>query len=104
VLFRFDHPGCEALAEEMAPTVVAGVETLRVLAVQHVQRAGDRVPIPFDDEVVVVVHEAVGMDPHAERGGDVGEYREEPTAVDVVVVDLDLAGAAGRDVEETVLR
>ena len=59
----FDNPGRETLAEEVAPALVAAVEGLRVDAVEAAHAVGETPELGFDDQVVVVRHQAEGVDP-----------------------------------------
>jgi hypothetical protein len=70
-------PGGEALAEEVAPTLVAAVMALRVRAVEPLEPVGESPQRSLHDQVVVVRHQA-------ER-------------VDAPVVALDLSGEEGEE-------
>ena len=61
-------PEREAVSPEMAGARVLRVEVLGVEAVDAVQRARERVAGALDDEVVVVRHQAEGVDVQAEAG------------------------------------
>jgi hypothetical protein len=61
VLVRVEHAGVEAGAEEVAEALVAAVETLGVRAVQELHAGGEVGAGGIDDEVVMGVHEAIGV-------------------------------------------
>jgi len=61
VVLVFDNPGREALAEEVAPALVAAVEGLGVDAVEAAHAVGEATELGFDDQVVVVRHQAEGV-------------------------------------------
>jgi hypothetical protein len=58
----FDDPRGEALAEEVAPAPVAPVVALSVRAVQALEPVGEPPELGRDDQVVVVRHQAEGVD------------------------------------------
>jgi hypothetical protein len=58
VLVVANLPEGEPISPEVAAATVLLVEALRVEAVDAVQRAGERVSRRFDDQVVVVRHQA----------------------------------------------
>jgi hypothetical protein len=58
VLFVVDHPGVEAVAEDVPAAVMSSVEELRVDAVEAVQASRERRTGGLDDEMVVRPHEA----------------------------------------------
>lgn len=62
MIVALHDPRREAVAEEVAAAVVAPVERLRVDAVQAVHAVGEAPELRLDDEVVVVRHQAEGMD------------------------------------------
>jgi len=62
VVVVLDDPAGEALAEEVAPALVAAVERLRVDAVEAVHAVGEAPELGLDDQVVVVRHQAEGVD------------------------------------------
>jgi hypothetical protein len=98
----FDGAAPEPLAEEVTPAAVAAVEALGVAAVQPLEAGRELGDGRLDDEVVVVPHQAEGVQAPVVLGDDESEEPEEVAAVVVVAVDRDLPGAAGRDVEEPV--
>jgi hypothetical protein len=55
-------PGGEALAEQMAPALVAAVEGLGVDAVEAAHAVGEAPELGLDDQVVVVRHQAEAVD------------------------------------------
>jgi hypothetical protein len=62
VAVGFDDPRREAVAEEVAPALVAAVERLGVGAVQALEAVGEAPELGLDDEVVVVRHQREGVD------------------------------------------
>jgi len=62
VVLVFDDPGREALAEEVTPAFVAAIERLRVDAVEAAHAVGEAPELGFHDQVVVVRHQAEGVD------------------------------------------
>ena len=73
----FDNPGREALAEEVTPALVAAVEGLRVDAVEAAHAVGEAPELGFDDQVVVVRHQAEGVDPPVVSPDGLGKEGEE---------------------------
>jgi len=61
VFFVFDDPGVEAAAEEVAFAAVFLVEGGGVFAVEQFHAGGELRDGRFDDQVVVVAHQAVGV-------------------------------------------
>jgi hypothetical protein len=82
---------------------VACVEPLRVATVQALEAGGQLRDRRFEDEVVVVRHQAEGMEAPVVATDDEAEEPEEEPAVVVVPVDRDPPGAARSHVEEPVL-
>jgi hypothetical protein len=62
VVVVLHDPAGEALAEEVAPALVTAVEGLRIGAVEAVHAVGEAPQLGLDDEVVVVRHQAEGVD------------------------------------------
>ena len=58
-----DDPGSEAVAEEMAPALVPAVERLGVRSVEALEAVRQSPELGLHDEVVVVRHQAEGVDP-----------------------------------------
>jgi len=102
VLFVVDHPGPEALLEEVALPAVPAVEPLRVQAVQAVHHRRQLLARSLDDEVVVRAHQAPREQADAEQPGGLLEKAEERLPVDVVCEDEDAAGSSRARVEEAV--
>jgi hypothetical protein len=99
VLVVADHRRVEALLEEMADALVPFIESLRVDAVEAVHTARDVLELGLDDQVEVIVEQAVGDDGPAEACGRVGEETHPAQAVDVVDDDRHPRDAADSDVE-----
>jgi hypothetical protein len=62
VVVVLDDPGGKALAEQVAPALVAPVEGLRVDAVEAAHAVGETPEFGLDDQVVVVRHHAEAVD------------------------------------------
>jgi hypothetical protein len=99
VVLVFDHPGCEAVGEQVSEPPVAFVELLCVAAVQEAESPRERVPRGVEDEVVVGGHEAEGVDRPVEPLDASPEMREELAAVGVVSEDRAAVDAARDRVE-----
>jgi hypothetical protein len=78
--------------------LVAAVEAARVVAVEIAHAEIQVCLASFHDEVVVIAHQAVAMNPPAIAPGDAREQVQEDDAVLCVVVDEHAAVAARRDV------
>jgi hypothetical protein len=104
VLVVADDPGAEALAEQVAPAAVAGVEALRVASVQPLEPRGEAIELGLDHKVVVVAHQAVGVDAPAVALGDAGEQTEERESILVVSEDRRARDAARGHVVDRNLR
>jgi len=87
-----------APAEEVVAALMAAVEAARVVAVQVAHPEIQVGLAGFHDEVVVVAHQAVAVDPPAIATGDAGEQVQEDDAVLAVAVDRHAGVAARRDV------
>ena len=87
VVFVLDEPGREALAEQVAPALVAAVERLRVDAVQALHSGGEVLELRLDDEVVVVRHQAEDVDSPVVAVDDGREQAQEEAALIVVQED-----------------
>jgi hypothetical protein len=92
----------EAAAEEMAGTPVAEVEALGVRTVQELHAGGELRLGGFEDEVIVVRHQAEGVHRPLVAAHAAGEQRQEAEPVVVVPVDRAAVDAARRDVEEPI--
>jgi hypothetical protein len=77
VVVVLDDPRGEALAEEVAPALVAAVEGLCVDAVEAAHAVGEAPELGLDDQVVVVRHQAEGVDAPVVALDGVGEQGEE---------------------------
>jgi hypothetical protein len=77
VVVVLDDPGGEARAEEVAPALVAAVEGLRVDAVEAAHAVGEAPELGLDDQVVVVRHQAEGVDAPVVALDGLGEQGEE---------------------------
>jgi hypothetical protein len=96
-------PEREPVTPEVPAAAVLRVEPLRVEPVDAAQRVRERLAGAFDDEVVVVRHQAEGVNVESKAGDRAPELREELTAVVAVEVDLPALDPAGRDVPDAVL-
>jgi hypothetical protein len=94
----FHDPGCEAVAEEVAPPLVAAVKRLGVGAVEPLEAVREAPELGLDDQVVVVRHQAEGV--HAPVVTlDLARQQAKETAVVVGVAEGCCARyASGRDV------
>jgi hypothetical protein len=98
VLVRVDQPGGKPVAEDVALSLVASVERLRVPAIQAMEAGRELRSGGLDDEVVVRPHETEGMDTPLEPLADLGEQSnevppvivagEQPALVDRVTGDV----------------
>jgi hypothetical protein len=86
----------------VAAAVVALVEGGCVLAVEEFHAGGELGDGCFDDQVVVIVHQAEGVHGPAVDADAEGEQGEKGEPVDVVAEDRAAVDAAGGDVEEAV--
>jgi hypothetical protein len=82
-----DQPGGEAAAEEVAAAPVLGIEGLRVAAVQALHPGREQSALRFDDEVVVVAHQAEGVQLPAVALGSRAQQREKEEPILVVAED-----------------
>jgi hypothetical protein len=98
----FDRAAPEALAEQVSPAGVSSVEALGVAAVEALEACRHLCDGRLDDEVVVVRHQAKGVQAPVVLPDDRAEQPEERAAVVLVAVDPDLSGAPRGDVEEAV--
>jgi hypothetical protein len=100
VLVVADEPSVKALLVEVPDADMALVEPLRVDAVEAVHPAREVLENRADDEVEMVVEQAVRVDRPAEapRGG--AEEGRPADAIGVVDDDPHLRHTAGRDVED----
>jgi hypothetical protein len=97
-----DHTHGEAGAEEVSGAFVATVEALRVSAVQELDAGGQRAPGGFDDQVVVVPHQAEAVDEPAVTSDRSCKRPEERDAVQFVEEDRAAVDAARADVVDPV--
>jgi hypothetical protein len=104
VLLVADLPQREAVSPEMAAAPVLRVEALGVEPVHPVQGAGECVPSAFDDEVVVVGHQAERISVQPEAVDCSPELGEELPAVVAVEEDLPPLDPARRRMPDAVLR
>jgi hypothetical protein len=102
VLVRLHDPGGEAVAEEVAAACVAAVEALGVDAVEPAHAGGEVGAAGFDDQVVVVAHEAERLARPVVGADRAREHREEEQPVGAVAVDRQPVHAAARQVPPAV--
>lgn len=98
VLVGLDHPGGEAVAEEMSCAVVATVEGLRVDAVQALDAVREAPELRLHDEVVMVRHQAERVDSPLVTADDVCQEAEEEPALVVIEIDRGARDASRRNV------
>ena len=99
VILGVDHPGGEALGEEMAAPAVAGVVLPGVVALEPLECARELLGPRIDDGVVVGSHQAVRMKPQVEASRDRPEKENEEAAVGIGAEEVDLLHRARGDVE-----
>jgi hypothetical protein len=87
LLFRLDHLGPEATAEDVVPAAVPLVERARVLAIQVAHAVGEIRERRLDDEVVVVAEQAARMQPPAVAASNAPQDLDEDSPVPVVHED-----------------
>jgi hypothetical protein len=102
VLLGLDHPGREAGAEQVAAAAVAQVEALGMAAAQVLDSGGELRLRRLDDRVVVVRHQAEGVDLPAVAVDGLRKELQEREPVVVVAHDRGPVDAARRHVEEPV--
>jgi hypothetical protein len=102
VLLALDYPAVEAVAEKVPGSRVLLVEALRIAAVEQLHPRGQVGTGAFEDEVVVVAHQAEGVHGPAIPADGELEERQEKQAVEIVEVDPAAVDTPGRDVEEAV--
>jgi hypothetical protein len=100
VVVVLDRERREALPEQVAPALVAAVEGLRVDAVQPLHARGEAVELRFDDEVVVVRHQAEDVDPPVVAFDDAREQPQEQAALVVVPKDGRAGDTSGGHMED----
>jgi len=97
-------PQREAVSPEVSAPSILGVEPLGVAPVHPVQRAREEVARALDDEVVVVRHQAEGVDVQPESVDGSPDLCEELSAVVAVEIDLSPLDAPRRRMPDAVLR
>jgi hypothetical protein len=98
LLFGLDHFGPEPLAEDVMPPAVQFVEGAGVLAVEVAHPVGEIRQRRFDDEVVVVAHQAMGVQLPAVAVHDAAQDGSERVPVGVVEHDRRVVVPRRRDV------
>jgi hypothetical protein len=93
-----DRLGPVAAAEKVVASLVPAVEAARVVAVQVAHPEIQVWLAGLDDEVVVIAHQAIAVDPPAVTAGDAREQVQEDNAILAVAIDRHAAVAARRDV------
>jgi hypothetical protein len=88
----------ESLLVEVPDAVVSLVEPLRVDAAEAVHAKRDVLERRFDDQVKVVVEEAIGVEPPPEAGRCAGEELQPAPPIRVVNDDRHPRDAANREV------
>jgi hypothetical protein len=96
-----DHLRVEALLEQVADAIVPFVEPLRVDAVEAVHATRDVLQRGFDDEVKVVVEQAVGLNAPTEARGRGREEAQPACAIRIVGDDRHPRDAAHSEVVAT---
>jgi hypothetical protein len=93
-----DEDGPEAAVEKVSFMPVAPVEPLRVHTVQPLHAERDVAVRRFDQEVIVVRHQAVRMASPFTQLDDLTQELEKPKPIANIGVDLQLSDAARRHV------
>ncbi len=99
-----DHPRREAVAEEMARSLVAPIETLCVEEVQAVEGSRNPCETTVHYDVVMRVHQAEHQTSELEATERFAELSEERASIVVVVDDQAGVDAARDEVEEPLIR
>jgi len=99
---RLDEDGAEPPLEEVADPLVPSVEPLRIVAVEALHSGREVAPRRAEDEVVVVVHQAVGVAEPAEADDHEAQHVQEVAPVDVPTEDRLPVDATRHDVVERV--
>ena len=94
----FDELGFEAALEEVSAAAVAVVEADGVSDLEPADGLAEVCPWSFQDEVIMVRHQTVGVEPDAEAFDHFGQCVEETVAVMVVAEDGLAFVTAGGDV------
>jgi hypothetical protein len=102
LLLVLDGSAPEPVAEEVAPAAVACVEPLGIAAVQALESRRKLRHGRLDDEVVVIRHQAEGMEAPVVLAHDRREQAQEEAPVVVVAIDRDLPGPTRRHVKVAV--
>src|SRR5207244_2986127 len=102
VTLGLDHPGREAGAEKVAAAAVAQVEPLGVAAAQVLDAGGQLRLRRLDDGVVVIRHQAEGVDLPAIAVDGLRKELQEREPVVVIAHDRRPVDAARGDVEEPI--
>jgi hypothetical protein len=103
-LVRVDHLGVEAVAEEVAPAVVALVEATGVTGVESLHPVGELLQPALDDHVEVVAQQDEDDRPPLEETGGIVPEAHPRRAVALVPDDRHLADALRRDEEDPMAR
>jgi hypothetical protein len=98
MLVRLDQPRGKTLAEDVVAASVECVEGASVLAVEIAHSGGEVRVRRLDEEVVVVAHQAAGVEAPAVPADHAPKLVQENAAVVVVQKTQVLVVAAGRDV------
>jgi hypothetical protein len=98
LLLRLDHARPETAPEDVVAAIVALVEGPRISAVEIAHPVGEIGPRRFDDQVVVISHQAARVDTPAVAPRDAAKDVDEDGAVRVVHDDRRLVVAARRHV------
>ena len=99
-----DGAGAEPLLEEVSDPPVPAVEPLRVHAVEAVHAVRELLEVALDDEMEVVVEQAVGVEQPPEPVLGIDDPTHDGDAIEVVPDDVLPRDAADGDVERGVVR
>ena len=88
VRISIDDEGFVASLKEVANTLVDKIEPLRVVTVHVAHEIREVAVGRLDEEVVMVAHEAVGVEDDVVEGEAIGEVFEKSSAIAIVEEDL----------------
>ena len=97
-----DRATPEALAEQVTPAAVAGVEGLGIAPVESLEAGGELRDRCLDHQVVVIRHQAERVEAPVVSAHDDVEEAEEELAVLGIAVDRNLSGPTRGHVEVAV--
>jgi hypothetical protein len=102
VLGALDDPSAISILKQMAVTDVSSVEPLCVEEVQAVHPSREMFALGFDDQVIVIRHQAIGEEVPGKSSNDVSDLRSEGDVVEDVACDRGPSYASGCDVVDPI--